>query len=112
MQSVKTTEIAQSVGYDGGKLGLHKRHIIVDTFFVVEVVVSAANVSEKAGAKLLLRRSGHFPLTEDFRRRGYDGKDFMASVKEDYQLDWEVVKRAARFKVLPWRWIVEITRAC
>jgi len=34
--------------------------------WVVEVVVSAANVSEKAGAKLLLKIS-QFPLTEDFQ---------------------------------------------
>ncbi len=31
-QSVKTTEVAQEVGYDGGKLVKgHKRHILVDT---------------------------------------------------------------------------------
>lgn len=40
---------------------------------------------------------------------GHDGKVFMVSVKEDYQLDWEVVKwkQEQEFKVLPWRWIVE-----
>lgn len=31
-QSVKTTSVAQAVGYDGGKLVKgHKRHIFVDT---------------------------------------------------------------------------------
>jgi len=39
-------------------------------------------------------------------------KDFIAAVKEDYQLDWEVVKRKQeKFKVLPWRWMVERTLA-
>ncbi len=49
-QSVKTTSVAQEVGYDGGKLIKgHKRHIQVDTLgLLLQVVVSAANVSEKA----------------------------------------------------------------
>ena len=116
-QSVKTTEVAHEVGYDGGKLVKgHKRHILVDTLgLLLQVVVSAANVSEKAGAKLLLEKTkGQFPrLQKIFADGGYDGKDFIAAVKEDYQLDWEVVKRKQEkgFKVLPWRWIVERTLA-
>jgi len=88
-QSVKTTEIAQSVGYDGGSWVLgHKRHIVDTLGLLLEVVVSAANVSEKAGA-VLLEDQGQFPQHLIFADGGYDGKDFMASVKEDYQLDWE-----------------------
>lgn len=72
-------------------------------------------MSEKAGAKLLLEKiEGQFPrLQKIFADGGYDGKDFIATVKKDYQLDWEVVKRKQdkRFKVLPWRWIVERTLA-
>ena len=90
-QSVKTTEVALSVGYDGGKLVKgHKRHILVDTLgLLLQVVVSAANVSEKAGAKLLLKKiAGQFPrLQKIFADGGYEGKDFIAAVKEDYQLD-------------------------
>jgi len=116
-QSVKTTEVAQKVGYDGGKLVKgHKRHIIVDTLgLLLEVVVSAANVSEKAGAKLLLEKiEAQFPrLQKIFADGGYEGKNFISTVKQDYQLDWEVVKRKPEkgFKVLPWRWIVERTLA-
>lgn len=53
-QSVKTTELAREVGYDGAKLVLgHKRHIIVDTLgLFLMVVVSAASVTERLGAKL------------------------------------------------------------
>ncbi len=53
---MKTTEIAQNVGYDGGKLIKgHKRHIIVDTLgLLLEVVVSAANMSEKALCKAVV----------------------------------------------------------
>jgi len=116
-QSVKTTEVAQEVGYDGGKLVKgHKRHILADTLgLLLQVIVSAANVSEKAGAKLLLEKiEGQFPrLQKIFADGGYDGKNFIATVKQDYQLDWEVVKRKPEkgFKVLPWRWIVERTLA-
>ena len=48
-----------------------------------------------------------------FADGGYKGKDFIAAVKEDYQLDWEVVKRPQEkgFKVLPCCWIVERTLA-
>jgi putative transposase len=70
---------------------------------------------EKAGAQLLLEKSkDRFPrLQKIFADGEYDGKDFIATVKEDYQLDWEVVKRKQErgFKVLPWRWIVERTLA-
>ena len=116
-QSVKTTEVAQEVGYDGAKLVKgHKPHILVDTLgLLLQVIVSAANMSEKAGAKLLLEKiEGQFPrLQKIFADGGYDGKDFIAAVKENYQLDWEVVKRKPEkgFKVLPWRWIVERTIA-
>ncbi len=116
-QSVKTTEVAQEVGYDGGKLVKgHKRHILVDTLgLLLQVIVSAANVSEKAGAQLLLAKiQDQFPrLQKIFADGGYDGKDFIATVKQDYQLEWEVVKRKPEkgFQVLPWRWIVERTLA-
>ncbi len=63
-QSVKTTEVAQGVGYDGGKLvKSHKHHILVDPLgLLLQVVVSTANVSEKAEAKLLLEKiEGQFP---------------------------------------------------
>ena len=37
---------------------------------------------------------GQFPrLQKIFADGGYDGKDFIATVKQNYQLDWEVVKR-------------------
>ena len=114
---MKTTEVAQEVGYDGGKLVKgHKRHILVDTLgLLLQVIVGAANVNEKAGAQMLLEKiQGQFlRLQKIFADGGYDGKDFIATVKQDYQLDWEVVKRkpGKGFKVLPWRWIVERTLA-
>ncbi len=64
-QSVKTTELAREVGYDGAKLVKgHKRHVLVDTLgLLLQVVVSAANMSEKAVALLILEKIvGQFPL--------------------------------------------------
>lgn len=57
-QSVKTTEVAQAVGYDGAKLVKgRKRHILVGTLgLLLQVVVSAANVPERARAILLLEK--------------------------------------------------------
>ena len=72
-QSVKTTEVAKEVGYDGGKLVKgHKRHILVDTLgLLLQVVVNAANVSEKALCEAVVgeERGTISPLTEDFCRR-------------------------------------------
>ena len=116
-QSVKTTEVATEVGYDGGKLVKgHKRHILVDTLgLLLTVMVTAANLAEKVGAKAILESiNGKFPrLTKIFSDGGYAGQDFHTSVKDEYGYDWEVIKRNQRkeFKVLPWRWIVERTFA-
>ena len=68
-------------------------------------------MSEQARAQLLLAKiQGQFPrLQKIFADGGYNGKDFITAVEQDYQLEWEVVKRKPEkeFKVLPWRWIVE-----
>lgn len=55
-QSVKTTEVATEVGYDGAKFVKgHKRHILVDTMgLLLFVLVTAANLAEKAGTKAIL----------------------------------------------------------
>jgi putative transposase len=114
-QSVKTTEVAYEVGYDAAKLVKgHKRHLLVDTLgLLLQVVVTAANVSEKAGALLILEKIvGQFPpVVKIFADGGYEGKDFAQTLKDDHHLDLEVVKRkqSQGFQVLPWRWIVERT---
>ncbi len=116
-QSVKTTELAREVGYDGAKLVKgHKRHVLVDTLgLLLQVVVSAANVSEKAGALSILEKIvSQFPrLLKIFADGGYEGKEFTQKVKDNHHLDLEVVKRkqSKGFQVLPWRWIVERTLA-
>lgn len=90
--------------------------MLVDTLgLLLQVLVSAANVSEKTGALLILEKIvGQFPrLVKIFSDGGYEGKKFAQKVKDDHHLDWEVVKRkqSKGFQVLPWRWIGERTLA-
>jgi hypothetical protein len=85
--------------------------------YLALVVASAAKVSEKAAAILMLKKSqNHFPrLQKIFWEGNYQGKDFIAAIKQDYCLDWEVVERDKQskgFKVLPWRWKVERSFGC
>ncbi len=58
-QTVETASmISQEVGYDSGKkIKGRKRHVLVDTLgLVMVVVVTAASVSEQAGAKQVLSK--------------------------------------------------------
>nr|WP_216361492.1 IS5 family transposase [Candidatus Chloroploca asiatica] len=59
-QSVKTTAIPGERGYDAGKkVTGRKRHILVDTMgLLLVVVVTAASVSDPAGARLLFAKLG------------------------------------------------------
>jgi putative transposase len=121
-QSVKTGgAINQAVGYDGGKqVKGRKRHLLVDTLgLVVMVVVTAANVSDPAGAKTLFARVQRqrrwlkrlFLIYTDGT---YRGEAFVHWVFDTYRWILEAVTRQEQrkgFQVLPKRWIVERTFA-
>ncbi len=116
-QTVKTTEKGGIDGYDAGKkINGRKRHILVDTMgLLLIVVVHAASIQDRDGAKLVLNKIRYsFPkLHLIWADAGYAGK----------LVDWvryfigcviEIVKRsddASGFKVLPRRWVVERTLA-
>ncbi len=116
-QSVKTTAVKGIRGYDAGKkVKGRKRHILVDTMgLLLMVLVHAADIQDRDGAKLLLNKiKGSFSrLRLIWADGGYAGKlvDWALNIH-----GWilEIVKRdkgVKGFQVLPRRWVVERTFA-
>lgn len=124
-QSVKTVEGGAAIGYDAGKqVKGRKRHVVVDTLGLVLVaVVTAANVQDVAGAKLVLQHlSDHLRqrspwrwqgLTRLWADGGYRGT-LLAWVRLHFGWTLTIVQKVAGqvgFQVLPKRWLVERTFA-
>jgi putative transposase len=104
-------------GYDAGKkVSGRKRHLVVDTIgLVLAVVVHAANLQDRDGAKLVLQRiRGKFPrLRLLWADGGYAGQ-LIEWAKEFAGWVLQIVKRTDDMKgfvVLPRRWVVERTFA-
>jgi transposase len=76
------------------------------------LVVTAASVSDRAGAKLLVIRllSAFDTLKIMWADSGYDGRPLAACLKAIAAITLEVVKRtdAHSFQVVRRRWVVEI----
>ena len=117
-QSAKTTEAGGDRGYDAGKkIKGRKRHIVTDTVGnLLEVVVHAADIQDRDGAKLVLNK-----LTEATKARlqkvwadgGYRGQ-LIDWVRDHLEIILEIVSRdpdQPGFQVLPRRWVVERTFA-
>jgi putative transposase len=113
-QSVKTTEAGGERGFDGGKLVKgRKRHLLVDTMGnILAVLCTAANISDQAGAELLLTELPDAVwdrLEKIWADGGYRG-DLIAWVRDNFDAVLEIVLRCDDIKgfvVLPKRWIVE-----
>lgn len=104
-------------GYDAGKkVAGRKRHIVVDTLgLILAVVVHAANVQDRDGAKLVVSKlKDRFPrLKLIWADGGYAGQ-LIEWVKQFGNWALEIVKRsddAKGFVLLPHRWVVERTFA-
>jgi putative transposase len=117
-QSVKTAEGGEARGFDAAKIVTgRKRHIVVDTGgLLLKVVVSAASVQERDGAKMVfLLMVGLFPrLVKIWADGGYNGPTLAQWVREKLGCELEIVERpqgAKRFVLLPRRWVVERTFA-
>lgn len=116
-QSTKTTEQGGERGFDAGKkVKGRKRHILVDTLgLVLIVVVHAANLQDRDGAKLVLNKAKTLfsSLQLIWADGGYAGQ-LIDWVKLTCAWVLSIVKRnddLKGFHLLPKRWIVERTFA-
>jgi transposase len=102
-------------GYHGGKkITGRGRHLAVDTEgWLLALVVTAASVSDKAGAKLLIIKlfNALSTLKIMWADSGYDGAPLARYAKAAAAITIEVVKRTAphSFQVLNRRWVIERT---
>lgn len=116
-QSVKTTEQGGPRGYDAGKkVSGRKRHILVDTLgLLLAVVVHAADIQDRDGAKLVLKKVCHcLPrLQLIWADGGYAGQLVHWVGKHCGWLLQTVLRPVGvkGFVVLPRRWVVERTFA-
>jgi len=116
-QSVKTTAVGGPRGYDKGKnLNGRKRHVLVDTLgLILAVVVTAACVSDSAGARLLFGLWGG--QCKKMRLIWVDGTyrgTLLDWVKGRIKAVLQPVLRCDNVKgfvLLPRRWVVERTFA-
>jgi putative transposase len=119
-QSIKTSEGGLECGFDAGKkITGRKRHTLVDTLgLLMKVVVTAGNVQDRDGAKLLLEDLAE---QEELIQRleliwadgGYRGT-LISWVEETFGWKLEIVEKPEGqigFQVLPKRWVVERTFA-
>ncbi|WP_436847771.1 IS5 family transposase [Streptomyces avermitilis] len=114
-QSVKADAVvgSDSRGFDGGKLvNGRKRHVVADTLgLLLGVMVTAADVGDRAAAQVLLRQVAdvHHQLELVWADGGYTGP-LVAHCLSALALVLAIVKRSddqKGFVVLPKRWIVE-----
>jgi putative transposase len=102
-------------GFDAGKL-IHgrKRHILVDTLgWLMAVVVTAASVQDRDGARRLLSHlpGGAKKLRTVWVDGGYSGR-LLEWITERFKFCLAVVlrpKQTKQFVLLPRRWVVERT---
>lgn len=116
-QSVKTSKEASEVGFDGGKwVKGHKRHVVTDTVGnMLNVIVTAANISDTAGGKLVLAGIENiFPNIAKIWADGGYKEGIVVWVKDVLKAVLEIVQREPGqkgFAVQPKRWVVERTLA-
>ena len=117
-QSVKTTDRGGVDGYDAGKkVNGRKRHVLVDTMGLVWlIVVTAASVQDRDGARILLQAlsTGMRRLRVIWADGGYSGVlvEWVRALRKWGEVRLELVNRSPQgkgFQRLPHRWIVERT---
>lgn len=92
-----------------------KRHFLVDVLgLLLCIVVHAASIQERAGARLVLRKAwnqGLPRLQKVLADDGYSGRSMVDDIRHEYGWEFESVKRTElhKFEVMPKRWVVERT---
>ena len=117
-QSVKTSARGGLSGYDGNKkIKGRKRHVLVDTLGnLLQVVVLAAHISNRAGAKILLTQVEHLVtlrLLYLWADNAYSG-DLGVWLGERWSIQLEIVSGLSAqvgFAVQSCRWVIERTFA-
>lgn len=117
-QSVRSNAHGGPVGYDAGKKTKgRKRFVCVDTLgWLLGVTTTPANITERCGAKELLRPvlRGH-RLKKIWADGGFSGSELSGWVRRLSRVTTvEIIKRISTkpgFHVLPKRWVVERTFA-
>jgi putative transposase len=116
-QSTKTTEVAESWGFDAGKkVKGRKRHIVVDVLgLVIAVVVTVASVQDRDGAvpSIMLAKKECPTLVKILADSAYKG-DVISKLESDTGVSIEVTERpkgSTGFVPVRKRWIVERTFA-
>ncbi|MFD8376397.1 IS5 family transposase [Streptomyces sp. NPDC059688] len=115
-QSVKGAETVSKAtrGFDAGKMiNGRKRHLIVDQDgLLVDLLVTPADVQERAAARTLLTRlnAEHAEIVLVWADNAYGGDEFITWAQDTLGITIKVVPRprdAGGFVVLPKRWVVE-----
>lgn len=117
-QSVKTTEVGGTRGYDAGKkVKGRKRHILVDTVgHLWKVVVHSASLQDRDGAKrllMVLHAMLRLRLLKIWADGNYRG-ELISWCWQHLRAELSIVSPPATqqgFAVLPRRWVVERTFA-
>lgn len=115
-QTVRCSAVASERGYDAAKGATgRKRHVLTDTTgLLLAAAVTAASVTDRAGALLLLGRlpGGCKKLRRLYVDGGYRGPIVEAAAALLRIVAQAVVRTSAQaFVVLPRRWVVERTFA-
>ena len=115
-QSVKTASLTEDKGLDANKkINGRKRFVVTDTLgWIIGLMVVAASVQERAGAKkLFVLMKGKYPRLEKvLADQGFDGEEFTNRIEKAFGFVLEIVKKVlgvSGFQVLPKRWVVEMT---
>jgi putative transposase len=120
-QTVKTTEMGGSVGYDGGKkIKGRKRHIVVDTMgLLLAVAVTAGNLDDGTHAPTVLEKLNkeNFPrLKKIYADNKYNNKVLQKWMRDNqvgYEIEIGMKPEGEKgFKPVRIRWVVEQSHAC